>query len=163
MTSNYGDYSQYLVTTTIVTPNGSRYSTTQAGWDYAAVTDTGYLDISTDDGTYTVESYFEGTNGYVSSDFITVTVAAQVSVGRVLAVPPSVLPGSGLAIVAAINFTSGVTSNAAAVVELNETENFNNVLYDPGTPTGTGVTNTSINRELSLWQEVVVAAGPSLG
>src|SRR4029077_1714152 len=60
ITSDYGDYDQYLVTTTVIAPDGSRYSTSQAGSDYAAITITSYLPIIPDDGTFTVESVFEG-------------------------------------------------------------------------------------------------------
>lgn len=95
ISSDYNDFNQYLVTTTVVAPNESRWSSSQTGWDYSAVTDTEYLPVWPNDGTFTVESVFEGTNGYVSSATNAVVVAPQVSVGSAVAVPPLPSVGSG--------------------------------------------------------------------
>src|SRR5688572_24730750 len=80
ITSHYSDLNQYLVTTTVVSPNGSRWSTSQTGWDFAALTDTEYLPIMPNDGTFTVESVFEGSDGYVASAFNVETVGPSVSI-----------------------------------------------------------------------------------
>lgn len=117
LSSDYGDFNQYLVTTTVVAPNGSRTSTSQTGWDYSAVTDTEYLPIWPNDGTFTVESVFEGTNGYVSSALNAVAVVPQVSVGSAVAVPALPSVGNTVQIVASISFTQGVPSFATALVE----------------------------------------------
>src|SRR5215213_4553797 len=146
ISSNYGDFNQYLVTTTVIAPNGSRWSTSQTGWDYAAVTDTEYLPIMPNDGTFTVEAVFEGTDGYVSSAFSATAVDPQVSIRSAQAIPPA-LPGPGsLNIFAEIQFSQGVPPAAEAIIELNEASNLNGVVYDVRAASGVGMEGTTNTR-----------------
>jgi hypothetical protein len=137
VSSDYGDLKQYLVTTTVISPAGTRSSTSQTGWDYAGVTDTEYLPIMPNDGTFTVETVVEGTDGYVSSATNAVTVAPQVYVAGAMAAPQvlTTVPGT-VTIVAQIGFTEGTPVNTTAVVELNAGANLNSVAYTVNTPSG---------------------------
>jgi hypothetical protein len=121
VSSNYSDYNQYIVTTTVIAPGGGRYSTSQTGWDYAAVTDTEYLPIMPNDGTFSVESVVEGTDGYFASATATAQVPAQVRLSSVTMVPPTLLtvPGEA-ALVVRVGTTQSVNSGTAAFLEANE-------------------------------------------
>lgn len=89
------------------------------------------------DGTFTVEAVFEGTNGYVSSAINEVTVAPQVYIAGAMAAPQvlTTVPGT-VTIVAQIGFTEGTPVNTTAVVALNSGANLNSVVYTVNTPTG---------------------------
>jgi hypothetical protein len=129
LSSSYQDFSQYLVTTTVVAPNGTRWSTSQTGWDYSSVSNSEYMDIWPNDGTFTVESVFQGTNGYFISSFNAVVVVPQISVSGAVAVPPLVNVNGTVEITALISFTQGVPAGTTALIELNETVNFNAITY----------------------------------
>ena len=144
--SDYGNSNQYLVTTTVVAPNGSRSSTSQTGWDYAAVTNTEYLPIMPNDGTFTVEVVFEGTNGYVTSALSTTIVAPLISIKSAQANPPRLTGPGSYDIVAEVQFSEGVPAKANAVIELNEAVNFNTVAYDVRAASGAGVNGTGNTR-----------------
>ena len=143
ITSHYSDLNQYLVTTTVVSPNGSRWSTSQTGWDFAAVTDTEYLPIMPNDGTFTVESVFEGSDGYLASAFNVETVGPSVSIKTAVAVPPVISGPGTVNIMGEIQFSEGVPAGTEAIVELNETSNLQNVSHQAGQASGNGVEGTS--------------------
>jgi len=146
ITSDYSNLHQYLVTTTVIAPDGNRSSTTQTGWDYAAVTGTEYLPIMPNDGTFTVESVFEGTDGFVASASNTEAVAPLVSITKAAAVPATISGPARLSIVAEIQFSEGVPAAAEAIVELNEASNLQKVLFEVKPPSGVGVTGTNNTR-----------------
>ncbi len=150
VSSDYSDFNQYLVTTTVISPAGTRSSTSQTGWDYAGVTDTEYLPIMPNDGRFTVEAVVEGTNGYVGSATNEVTVAPQVYVAGAMAAPQllTTVPGT-VTIVAQIGFTEGTPINTTAVVELNAGANLNSVAYTVNTPTG-DIASTVNNRVVQV-------------
>lgn len=144
--SDYGNSNQYLVTTTIVAPNGSRWSTSQTGWDYAAVTNTEYVSIMPNDGTFTVEVVFEGTNGYVTSALSTTTVAPLISIRSARVTSPRLAGPGSFDIVAEVQFSEGVPPKANAIIELNEAINFNTVAYDVRAASGVDVNGTGNTR-----------------
>lgn len=169
ISSDYGDLNQYLVTTTVVAPDGSRWSTSHTGWDYSGVTDTEYLAIMPNDGVFTVEAVFEGADGYVSSALSETTVDPQVSIRSAQALPLT-LPGPGsLNIIAEIQFSQGVPPAAEAIVELNEASNLNGVVYAVNAATGVGVEGTTNTRVVRVgggpgikvinWPIIVTAGG----
>jgi len=180
ISSDYSDYNQYLVTTTVVSPNGSRYSTSQSGWDFAAVTDTEYLPIMPNGGTFTVESIFEATNGYMTSAVNAVTVNKLVSIVFVQAIPnppltvppPTTASNSSAQITAQISFSDDTVQSDFAEVELMQAANPNLVDYSVGPNTGEGIT-TGSNRLVTVtagttrfrtinWPLTIMSAGTGI-
>lgn len=152
--ADYGDYNQYLVTTTVSSPNGSRWSTSQTGWDYASITDTEYLPIMPNGGTFTVESVFEGDNVYLASatNSATVTKVASIVLAQATPLPPqTVAPpttnsNSSAQITAQISFSDDTIPSDYVEVELMQAANMNLVDYTVGGNTGDGTTKGNSNR-----------------
>lgn len=129
ISTNYSDVNQYRVTTTVIAPDGSRYSTSESGWDYV-VTDTEYLPILPNDGTFTVEAVFEGSDGYLASATATQDVQAQVRLSSVTMIPNS---GGQASLVVRVETTQSVPPGTAATLEANEV-NSGGIIYSINPP-----------------------------
>lgn len=181
ISSDYSDFNQYLVTTTVISPNGSRYSTSQTGWEYAAVTDTEYLPLMPNGGTFTVESVFEGTNGYMASAVNAVTAAKIVSIAFAQTIPappltapaPTTVANSSAQIVAQVSFSDDTVQSDFAEVELVHAANPNLVEYTVDGNSGEGTTTGNSNRVVRVtagttrfrtinWPITVTSAGTGL-
>lgn len=172
---NYASDATYIITTTITAPGG-RSGTSQAGYEYATLTNIGQLPIIPDDGLYTIESVFEAQEDlggyydewgnwvsygynyyYVGSVSATQDVAPIVTLEPIVVTPGTISPSaSGTPNKARVSITLSTTrsvpQNTTALIDLYEVVNLNDIDFNT-TPAGTA---TQVRHGLPSEQNVTL-------